>query len=72
MLYLPPYSPDMNPIEEGFLAMKAWLREHHQDSIEELGTGPDLDPYSMLWDAVFASMTAEKAYGWYQHSHYLA
>jgi transposase len=25
LLYLPPYSPDFNPIEEGFSAMKAWI-----------------------------------------------
>ncbi|KZP30735.1 hypothetical protein FIBSPDRAFT_669857, partial [Athelia psychrophila] len=26
LCYLPPYSPDFNPIEEGFSAMKTWLR----------------------------------------------
>ena len=26
LVYLPPYSPDFNPIEEAFSAMKAWLR----------------------------------------------
>ena len=24
--YLPPYSPDYNPIEESFSALKAWMR----------------------------------------------
>jgi transposase len=25
LVYLPAYSPDFNPIEEGFSAMKAWI-----------------------------------------------
>jgi hypothetical protein len=28
LLYLPPYSPDMNPIEEVFSYIKAYLRQH--------------------------------------------
>jgi hypothetical protein len=28
--YLPPYSPDLNPIEEAFSKIKHWIR-HHQD-----------------------------------------
>jgi hypothetical protein len=27
---LPPYSPDLNPIEEAFSKFKAFLRRHHQ------------------------------------------
>jgi transposase len=26
--YLPPYSPDFNPIEEAFAEMKAWMRKN--------------------------------------------
>ncbi len=26
--YLPPYSPDLNPIEQSFAELKAWLRKH--------------------------------------------
>ena len=26
VLFLPPYSPDYNPIEESFSAIKAWIR----------------------------------------------
>jgi transposase len=26
LIYLPPYSPDFNPIEETFSFIKAWLR----------------------------------------------
>ena len=28
MAYLPPYSPDLNPIEESFAELKAWLKKH--------------------------------------------
>lgn len=31
LVYLPPYSPDFNPIEEAFSAIKAYLRRHYQD-----------------------------------------
>ena len=28
VLYLPPYSPDFNPIETAFLALKSWLKRY--------------------------------------------
>ena len=31
-MYLPPYSPDLNPIEEAFAELKAWCRKHHSDA----------------------------------------
>lgn len=30
LLYLPPYSPDYNPIEEFFSVLKAWLKRHFE------------------------------------------
>jgi transposase len=27
-LYLPPYSPDLNPIEQTLNVLKAWIRRH--------------------------------------------
>ena len=27
--YLPPYSPDFNPIEEAFAELKAWMRRNY-------------------------------------------
>jgi hypothetical protein len=37
--YLPPYSPDLNPIEEAFAELKAWLRKHKRqaDNFDTLG-----------------------------------
>lgn len=28
LIYLPPYSPDLNPIEEAFARIKSYLKEH--------------------------------------------
>ncbi len=28
--FLPPYSPDFNPIEEAFVELKAWMRKNNQ------------------------------------------
>ena len=37
--FLPPYSPDFNPIKESFSALKAWIRRHRElvDSFEDFG-----------------------------------
>jgi len=34
--YLPPYSPDLNPIEQGFSKLKAHLRKAQERSIDAL------------------------------------
>jgi transposase len=34
--YLPPFSPDLNPIEQAFSKLKAHLRKHKERSIESL------------------------------------
>lgn len=33
LIYLPPYSPDLNPIEETFSFLKVWLRRHVREAI---------------------------------------
>ena len=37
--FLPPYSPDFNPIEESFSALKAWVRRNRQlvDGFQDFG-----------------------------------
>ncbi len=69
--YLPPYSPDFNPIEEGFSSMKAWIRSNHEFVLAEMGGDIGCDPYRMLWDAVFQSMTSDKIAGWYKDCGYV-
>ncbi len=34
--YLPPYSPDFNPIENAFAKLKAWLRKAVTRTMDEL------------------------------------
>jgi hypothetical protein len=65
LVYLPPYSPDYNPIEEGFLAMKAWIRCKRNFAIAMLARGADAHPMDMLWTAVHKAMTPESIWGWY-------
>ena len=36
LLYLPPYSPDLNPIEMAFSKLKAWLRKAAARTVEAL------------------------------------
>jgi hypothetical protein len=71
LLYLPSYSPDLNPIEEAFSAIKAWIWANRDYILGET-EGPGCDPYALIWEAVYTTVTPEKAYGWYKHSEYIA
>ncbi|OQD86930.1 hypothetical protein PENSOL_c082G07324 [Penicillium solitum] len=41
LVYLPPYSPDLNPIEEFFAELKAFIRRHWQSYADHPGQGFD-------------------------------
>ena len=64
--YLPPYSPDFNPIEEMFSCVKAWMRSNREYVHAELTGEQGCHPYGMIWRAVSESVTPEKAAGWYR------
>ncbi|KAG1765169.1 hypothetical protein EV702DRAFT_981704 [Suillus placidus] len=64
LLYLPTYSPDLNPIKE-------WLRSNRDYILGET-EGPACDPYALIWEAVYGVITSEKARGWFKHSEYIA
>ena len=36
LVYLPPYSPDFNPIEQAFSKLKAWLRKAAERTVDGL------------------------------------
>ncbi|KAF8229087.1 hypothetical protein L208DRAFT_1288414, partial [Tricholoma matsutake] len=57
LIYLPPYSPDFNPIEQAFHSIKAWLRCHEADAIN-----PEVQPW--LIHQAASSITVEDAEGW--------
>ncbi len=71
LVYLPAYSPDLNPIEEAFSALKNWLRMNRDYVLGEI-EGIDRDPYALIWAAAYTTITPESAYGWYKHSEYIA
>jgi hypothetical protein len=71
IVFLPAYSPDLNPIEEAFSAIKNWIRTNRDYVLGEIAGGNNGNAYKMLWDAVF-SVTPDKALGWFRHSGYIA
>lgn len=63
ILYLPPYSPDLNPIEEAISKIKAWIR-HNGD----LYTSDD----GLLYDIKLAMdvISPEDALSYFHHAGY--
>ena len=61
LMYLPPYSPDLNPIEEAFAKMKASLRKFEARTREAL-----VEAMGRALDAV----TAGDARGFFEHRGY--
>ncbi|KZP29699.1 hypothetical protein FIBSPDRAFT_726953 [Athelia psychrophila] len=64
LLFLPAYSPDFNPIEESFSAVKTWIRRHWQRLANS--ETPEIDLLKAC-----GAITAEKAKGWFRHSGYI-
>lgn len=71
ILFLPPYSPDYNPIEAAFSALKAWIHRHRDFAWGEFTGELTCEPYEMLWEGVFSSITQEKACGWFRDCGYI-
>lgn len=71
LVYLPPYSPDFNPIEEGFSAIKAWIRSNRDYARAELARTVACNPYRMMYRAVAEAVTLEKVWGWFAHAGYV-
>jgi len=63
LLHLPPYSPDLNPLEEAFSKVKYYLNEH--DTIMQCIPSP-----IPLIQAAFDSITESDCKGWVSHSGY--
>jgi transposase len=63
LLYLPPYSPDLNPIEQAFSSIKAWLRRHQKEAVDE-----NARPW-LIHQASLA-ITGDDALGWILNSGY--
>jgi hypothetical protein len=63
LLYLPPYSPDYNPIEEAFSYIKNYLRKH--DELMQVIPDP-----VVLIKAAFHSITSDHITSWVSHAGY--
>lgn len=63
LIYLPPYSPDFNPIEPMWSKVKASLRAAAARTFDALGTAID---------AAFASVTVQDCHGFFNHCGYHA
>jgi transposase len=64
LIYLPPYSPDFNPIEEAFSKIKAALRR-----LDRHFTGPDQIPW--LVQRAITTITPDDAIGWFTDCGYM-
>ena len=67
--FLPPYSPDFNPIELTFSAVKAHLRRNRHQ-LAAMGVRDDLEVYVALHEAVY-SVSPDDAEGWFHHCNYI-
>ena len=63
VLFLPPYSPDLNPLEEVFSYIKQYLRKH-DELLQAIR-----DPTDVIRQA-FQSITAEHCNSWISHAQY--
>ncbi|KAK4701470.1 hypothetical protein P7C70_g4759, partial [Phenoliferia sp. Uapishka_3] len=66
LVFLPPYSPDLNPIEEAFATVKQWIRRN-EDRYHEAS---DAERRLMIHLACIA-ITPEQAEGWFRHAGYV-
>ncbi len=61
LVYLPPYSPDLNPIEQAFAKLKALLRKAAERSVPA------------LWERIGALLSAfspQECANYFQHAGY--
>ena len=63
--YLPPYSPDLNPIEEAFSKIKHFIRRHNIYYNLTIGDGILFDMYEVM-DII----TPEDVDGYFLHAEY--
>ena len=62
LLFLPPYSPDLNPIELTFGYVKGYLKEH-EDIMHII-------PLNHIVQVAFSSVTGSLCNAWINHCHY--
>ena len=70
LLYLPPYSPDYNPIKDFFSASKAFLHHNVVDFQLAVESGEADTPFNFLYQIV-EEVRKVNPRGWFQHAHYV-
>ena len=63
VLYLPPYSPDLNPIEKVFSSVKYYLKDH--DEVIQVANN-----FKKVFSSAFEAITAEQCNSWINKSGY--
>jgi len=63
--YLPPYSPDLNPIEEAFLQIKAFIRQNN-----DLFLAADVQAIMFDIYEALQIVTSSDAMGYFIHAGY--
>lgn len=70
-MYLPPYSPDYNPIELAFSAIKAYVRRHGELGRQDVNQNiDDMYVYIHLFEAAY-SISETDALGFYHRCGYV-
>jgi hypothetical protein len=70
LVYLPPYSPDLNPIEECFSFIKHYICRHGEAFRAAVELGDVADPFAFLYGTLDI-VTATLSTAWFHHSGYL-
>jgi DDE superfamily endonuclease len=70
LLYLPPYSPDFNPIEECFSYMKTVIRRHG-DAFRAVIESKHQEAITAFLTDTLETVTAQHARGWFRDSNYV-
>ncbi len=71
VMYLPPYSPDYNPIELAFSAIKAFVKRHGVLGRQDVNQAiDDTYVYVHLFDAAY-SISCADANSFYHHCGYI-
>ena len=70
LIYLPPYPPDYNPIEECFSYIKAYIRRHGYLFWDIVESGDKAAPFYFLYGAL-DKVTAAASCGWFHNSGYI-
>ena len=63
LLFLPPYSPDLNPIEQMFSCVKYYLKDH--DELLQCTDNP-----TVILQAAFDAINTEQFCSWIKNSGY--